>query len=135
MQSPDSQIVTDKVWHELAFGLESLGCETAEIRLRVQRWPIISAYRIGFIAMSAIYRAGKNNCSIWPSIMAMQPKVLILDEPTSQLDPIAAADFLTTIAKINREQGITIIMTEQRLEEAFPLADRVIGDGQGTHNM
>ena len=58
--------------------------------------------------------------------MAMQPSVLILDEPTSQLDPIAATDFLATIGKINRELGLTVIMTEQRLEEVFPISDRVL---------
>ena len=59
------------------------------------------------------------------SVMAMQPSVLILDEPTSQLDPIAASDFLATLGKINRELGTTIILTEHRLEETFPLASRV----------
>ena len=53
--------------------------------------------------------------------MVLQPKVLILDEPTSQLDPIAASDFLATLGKINRELGTTIILTEHRLEEAFSL--------------
>ena len=58
--------------------------------------------------------------------MAMQPSVLILDEPTSQLDPIAASDFLATVGKINRELGTTVIMTEHRLEEALPMSDRVL---------
>lgn len=56
--------------------------------------------------------------------MAMQPTVLILDEPTSQLDPIAASEFLSTLAKINREFGTTVVLTEHRLDEAFPLASR-----------
>ena len=60
------------------------------------------------------------------SVMVMQPSILILDEPTSQLDPIAAGEFLKTLEKINRELGVTIILTEHRLEDAFPLADRVI---------
>ena len=58
------------------------------------------------------------------SIMAMQPKLLILDEPTSQLDPIAASDFIGTLVKLNRELGTTILMTEHRLEEVFPAADK-----------
>ena len=57
--------------------------------------------------------------------MVLQPKVLILDEPTSQLDPIAASDFLATLGKINRELGTTILLTEHRLEEAFSFASRV----------
>ena len=59
------------------------------------------------------------------SVMVLQPKVLILDEPTSQLDPIAASDFLATLGKINRELGTTILLTEHRLEEAFSFASRV----------
>ena len=60
------------------------------------------------------------------SVMAMQPEVLILDEPTSQLDPIAASDFLNTVRKINLELGTTVIMTEHRLEDIFPVADRAV---------
>ena len=60
------------------------------------------------------------------SIMAMHPDILILDEPTSQLDPIAASDFLGTVKKINRDLGTTILLTEHRLEEVFPAADRVV---------
>ncbi|NLN49552.1 MAG: ATP-binding cassette domain-containing protein, partial [Clostridiales bacterium] len=59
-------------------------------------------------------------------VMVMQPKVLILDEPTSQLDPITASDFLATIKKINNELGVTVIMTEHRLEDVIPMADRLI---------
>ena len=65
------------------------------------------------------------------SIMAMQPRLLILDEPTSQLDPIAASDFINTLVKINKELGLTILMTEHRLEEVFPAADRVFIMDQG----
>lgn len=60
------------------------------------------------------------------SIMAMQPRLLILDEPTSQLDPIAASDFINTLRKINKELRMTIIMTEHRLEDVFPVADKAL---------
>ena len=126
MQSPDQQIVTDKVWHELAFGLESLGCETAEIRLKVAEMANYFGIQNWFYRSVSELSGGQKQLLNLASIMAMQPAVLILDEPTSQLDPIAAADFLATVAKINRELGITVIMTEQRLEEAFSLADRVL---------
>ena len=126
MQSPDQQIVTDKVWHELAFGLESLGCETAEIRLKVAEMANYFGIQNWFYRSVSELSGGQKQLLNLASIMAMQPAVLILDEPTSQLDPIAAADFLTTVAKINRELGITVIMTEQRLEEAFSLADRIL---------
>ncbi len=65
------------------------------------------------------------------SIMAMQPKLLILDEPTSQLDPIAASEFLRTVYKINRDLGTTVIISEHRLEEIFPMADKVMVMDQG----
>ena len=58
--------------------------------------------------------------------MAMQPDVLILDEPTSQLDPIAASDFLNTVRKINRELRTTVLITEHRLEDIFHASDRVV---------
>ena len=109
MQNPDEQIVTDKVWHELAFGLESLGCDQKTMRAHV-----------------ATLSGGQKQLLNLASIMAMQPEVLILDEPTSQLDPIAASDFLNTVRKINIELGTTVIITEHRLEDIFPYADRAI---------
>ncbi len=126
MQSPDNQIVTDKVWHELAFGLESLGYDTAEIRLRVAEMANYFGIQNWFYRNVSKLSGGQKQLLNLASIMAMQPAVLILDEPTSQLDPIAASDFLATVKKINRELGTTIIMTEQRLEEALPLSDRVL---------
>ena len=126
MQSPENQIVTDKVWHELAFGLESLGYDTPSIRLRVAEMASFFGIQTWFHKDVAELSGGQKQLLSLASIMAMQPSVLILDEPTSQLDPIAAADFLATIGKINRELGVTVIMTEHRLEEVFPLSDRVI---------
>ena len=126
MQSPENQIVTDKVWHELAFGLESLGYDTPSIRLRVAEMASFFGIQTWFHKSVTELSGGQKQLLSLASIMAMQPSVLILDEPTSQLDPIAAADFLATIGKINRELGVTVIMTEHRLEEVFPLSDRVI---------
>lgn len=126
MQSPDNQIVTDKVWHELAFGLESLGYDNATIRRRV-------AETAGFFGIESIFEknvselsGGQKQILNLASIMAMQPSVLILDEPTSQLDPIATSEFLACVSKINRELGTTVIITEHRLDEIFPLSDRVL---------
>lgn len=126
LQSPDNQIVTDKVWHELAFGLESLGYDNNTIRLRVAEMASFFGIQTWFMKNVTELSGGQKQLLNLASIMAMQPKVLILDEPTSQLDPIAAGDFLETIKKINRELGITIIMSEHHLEEAFNMADRVI---------
>ncbi|MDD4646560.1 MAG: energy-coupling factor transporter ATPase [Bacteroidales bacterium] len=126
MQNPDNQIVTDKVWHELAFGLESLGYDSATIRLRVAEMAGFFGIQSWFHRDVSQLSGGQKQLLNLASVMAMQPDVLILDEPTSQLDPIAAGDFLDTIRKINREIGTTVILTEHRLEEVLPMADRVV---------
>ncbi|MCI9272955.1 MAG: ATP-binding cassette domain-containing protein [Clostridiales bacterium] len=131
-QNPDNQIVTDKVWHELAFGLESLGCDQSTIRLRVAEMASFFGIQTWFHKKVTELSGGQKQLLNLAAIMAMQPSVLILDEPTSQLDPIAASEFLETIRKINRELGTTVILTEHRLEEVFPAADRVLVMDQGS---
>ena len=124
-QSPENQIATDKVWHELAFGLESLGCDTPTIRRRVAEMASFFGIQTWFYKPVTELSGGQKQLLNLASVMVLQPKVLILDEPTSQLDPIAASDFLATLGKINRELGTTILLTEHRLEEAFSFASRV----------
>lgn len=126
LQSPENQIVTDKVWHELAFGLESLGYDNNTIRLRVAEMASFFGVQTWFRKNVTELSGGQKQLLNLASIMAMQPSVLILDEPTSQLDPITASDFLKTIKKINEELGITIVMVEHDLEEVFNMADRII---------
>ena len=124
-QSPENQIATDKVWHELAFGLESLGYDTPTIRRRVAEMASFFGIQTWFYKPVTELSGGQKQLLNLASVMVLQPKVLILDEPTSQLDPIAASDFLATLGKINRELGTTILLTEHRLEEAFGFASRV----------
>lgn len=126
MQDPDSQIVTDKVWHELAFGLESLGYDVRTMRMRVAEMASYFGIQTWFHKNVTELSGGQKQLLNLASIMAMQPQVLILDEPTSQLDPIAATDLLNTVKKINLELGTTVIITEHRLEEVFHSADRVV---------
>ena len=126
MQNPDDQIVTDKVWHELAFGLESLGCDQTTMRARVAEMACYFGIQDWFHREVCNLSGGQKQLLNLASIMAMQPEVLILDEPTSQLDPIAASDFLNTVRKINIELGTTVIITEHRMEDIFPYADRAI---------
>ena len=126
LQSPENQVVTDKVWHELAFGLESLGYDTPTIRRRVAEIAAFFGIENWFYKDVTELSGGQKQLLSLASVMSMQPGVLVLDEPTAQLDPIAAADFLALLGKINRELGTTIILTEHRLEEAFPFATRVI---------
>ena len=126
MQNPEDQIVTDKVWHELAFGLESLGVDQKTMRARVSEMACYFGIQDWFHRDVAELSGGQKQLLNLASIMAMHPEVLILDEPTSQLDPIAASDFLNTVRKINIELGTTVIITEHRLEDIFPYADRAV---------
>ena len=131
MQSPDSQIVTDKVWHELAFGLESLGVGNAEIRGRVAEMASFFGIQTWFHMDTNRLSGGQKQLLNLASIMVLQPELLILDEPTSQLDPIAATDFLQTLGRINRELGTTILICEHRLEDVIPMANRLLILDQG----
>ena len=131
LQSPENQVVTDKVWHELAFGLESLGYDTPTIRRRVAEIAAFFGIENWFYKNVTELSGGQKQLLSLASVMSMQPGVLVLDEPTAQLDPIAAADFLALLGKINRELGTTIILTEHRLEEAFPFATRIIVMDEG----
>ena len=126
MQSPDSQIVTDKVWHELAFGLESLGVSNSEIRGKVAEMASFFGIQTWFHMETNRLSGGQKQLLNLASIMVLQPELLILDEPTSQLDPIAATDFLQTLGRINRELGTTILICEHRLEDVIPMANRLI---------
>jgi len=130
-QNPDNQIVTDKVWHELAFGLESLGESNEVIRKKTaemaEYFGVSNWFRKNVWELSG----GQTQLLNLASVMIMQPKVLILDEPTAQLDPIAATQFFDTIRKINRDFGTTIILSEHRLEEVFTMADKVLAMDKG----
>ena len=132
MQNPDNQIVTDKVWHELAFGLESLGYDNATIRLRVAEMASYFGIQKWFYKNVSELSGGQKQLLNLASVMAMHPSLLILDEPTSQLDPIAASDFLETVKKINRDIGTTVLLTEHRLQDIIPYADRVFVMDEGT---
>ena len=124
LQSPDSQIVTDKVWHELAFGLESLGLDDGIIRRRCAEMAAFFGIEEWYYKNVSELSGGQKQLLSLASVMAMQPEALILDEPTAQLDPIAASEFLSTLGRINREFGTTVILSEHRLEEALVFADK-----------
>ncbi len=125
-QDPDNGIVTDKVWHELAFGLENLGTPPEVIRRRVGEMASCFGIESYFRARTDELSGGQKQTLNLASVMVMQPRLLLLDEPTSQLDPIAASGFIAALSKLNRELGLTIILAEHRLEEVFPVADRVL---------
>lgn len=131
MQSPETQVVTDKVWHELAFGMESLGYDTPTIRRRCAEMAAFFGIENWYYKNVSDLSGGQKQLLCLASVMTLQPEVLILDEPTAQLDPIAASEFLGTLGKINRELGTTIILSEHRLEEALALANRAVVMEQG----
>lgn len=131
LQNPENQIITDKVWHELAFGLENLGVESQVIRRRVAEMANFFGIQSLFHADTMHLSGGQKQLLNLASIMVMQPDVLILDEPTSQLDPIAATEFIQILQKLNKELGLTILLVEHRLEEVYPIADRVVMLEQG----
>lgn len=131
LQQPDDQLVTDKVWHELAFGLESLGTDTQTMRLRVGEMASFFGIQTCFDRSVDTLSGGQKQLLNLASVMAMHPDVLVLDEPTGQLDPIAAAEFLHTVQRLNRELGVTVILSEHRLEDALPMADRAAVLEQG----
>ena len=126
MQRPEQQIVTDKVWHELAFGLENLGYPQDVIRRRVSEIASYFDIEDWFETDVADLSGGQKQLLNLASIMVMQPRILILDEPTSQLDPIAASDFLTTVHKLNSDMGLTVIIVEHRLQEVVPAANKLM---------
>ncbi|MBR4186195.1 MAG: ABC transporter ATP-binding protein, partial [Clostridia bacterium] len=134
MQKPEEQIVTDKVWHELAFGLENLGMPQGEIAARVAETAAYFGIEDWFEQPTAELSGGQKQLLNLAGVIVMQPSLLILDEPTAQLDPIAASEFIAALRRLNRELGLTVLIVEHRLEEIVPAADRllVMEDGRIT---
>ena len=132
MQQPEEQIATDKVWHELAFGLENQNLPQGVIRRRVAEMASYFGIEDWFLSDVSALSGGQKQLLNLASVMVMQPKLLLLDEPTAQLDPITASDFIATLKKLNRELGLTIILIEHRLEEVVPLCDRLMVMENGT---
>ena len=132
LQSPEHSTVTDRVWQEMAFGLENLGTAPEIIRRRTAEMAAFFGIETWYDKKTAELSGGQKQLLALASVMVMQPRVLILDEPTAQLDPIAASEFLQTLKKINRELGTTIVISEHRLEEVLPLCDRVAVMARGT---
>lgn len=125
-QQPEQQLVTDKVWHELAFGLENIGIGRDEMKRRVAETADYFGFSDKFYDTVEQLSGGQKQLLNIASVMVMQPEIIILDEPTAQLDPISADNLLTTLKKINRDFGTTIILSEHRLNQLLYMADRVL---------
>lgn len=124
-QNFDSQIVTDKVWHELAFGLENAGTPRALMERRIAEMASYFGITSWFERETDTLSGGQKQILNLAGTMVLTPDFLLLDEPVSQLDPIAASNFLNTVKKLNRELGTTVIIAEHRLEDIFADAAKV----------
>ena len=129
-QSPENQIVCDTVWHELAFGLENLGVPPDAMRRRVAEVAHFFGIEPWVRNSTAALSGGQKQMVNLAAVLAMQPKLLLLDEPTAQLDPVAEKSFLHALFRINRELGITVVVATHAPEAmaayataAFELAD------------
>lgn len=126
MQKPEQQIVCDKVWHELAFGLENMNVPQKVIASRIAEMAAYFGIEEWYDKKTCDLSGGQKQLLNLAAVMVMQPDILILDEPTAQLDPIAASDFIATLKKINRELSLTVIIVEHRLEEIIPVCDKLL---------
>ena len=126
MQNAAQQVVTDKVWHELAFGLESMGVPQNIIAARVAEMASYFGIESWYEKSVSELSGGQTQLLNLASVMVMSPDILILDEPTAQLDPIAASDFIATLKKLNNDLSLTVIIVEHRLEELIPICDRLM---------
>jgi energy-coupling factor transport system ATP-binding protein len=125
-QNPDNQIVTDYVWHELAFGLECLGENVGTIRRRVAETAAFFGMEDYFRSKTYALSGGQKQLVNLAGVLAMNPRLLILDEPTAMLDPLAARTLLDAVNRINKELGVAVLITEHRLEQVLPAADKTI---------
>lgn len=125
-QNPENQIVMDRVWHELAFSMENVGYGQAVMRKRLAE--MSHFFGLEDLLHKSVHEisGGQKQLINLASVLLLQPKLLLLDEPTSQLDPVAARDFLQLIYRLNQEMSMTVIISEHRLEEVIPLADRIV---------
>ena len=130
-QDPDNQIVTDKVWHELAFGLENLGMDNVTIRKKVAEMSEYFGITGWYDKEVSKLSGGQKQILNLASVMVMQPGILLLDEPTANLDPLAAIRFLDVVKRINQELGVTVVMVEHNLEHIYADADRIIAIDKG----
>lgn len=126
MQDPDSQTVCDKVSAELAFGLESFGVKSGEIQSRVGEMAAFFGIEPLYDRDISTLSGGQKQLVALCSVMVTDPDILLLDEPTAQLDPVAARELLGILDRLNKEMGVTIIIAEHDPEELFDSCDKIL---------
>lgn len=132
MQDPEAQICTDRVWHELAFSLEGVGEQPDIMRRRVAECAEYFGLESLFERETASLSGGEKQLLALASAAALRPRLLLLDEPTSQLDPVSARGFFDSVTRLNRDFGVTVLIAEHRLEELLPVSDHVLVMDRGT---
>jgi len=125
-QNPNHQIVVEDVWHELAFGLENIGLSTTEMKVRIGEMANFFGIQNWFRKKVSNLSGGQKQLLNIASVLVLHPKLLILDEPTAQLDPIAAKELIDMLGRINRDLGVTIVIVEHRLEELLPYTSQFV---------
>ena len=125
-QDPENQLVSENPVAEIAFGLENIGLDRVQMRKRVEE--VMASLRLSGLRDKRVSElsGGQKQKVALASVLAMHPQVLVLDEPTSQLDPISAEDFLSTLKSLNDELGLVVMLAEHRVERCFHFADRVV---------
>jgi energy-coupling factor transport system ATP-binding protein len=125
-QDPESQLVMRRVDREAAFGLENLGVDPAEIPLRAEEALMLTGASSLAGRSTGELSGGEAQRVAVASVLAMGARVLLLDEPTSQLDPVAAEELLGLLVRLNRDRGVTVVVAEHRAGRIFGEADRVV---------
>ena len=119
-QNPQDQLVVEDVWHELAFGLENIGLTTDDMKIRIGEMAHFFGIQHWFHEKVSSLSGGQKQLLNMAATLVLHPKILLLDEPTAQLDPIAAKELIELLGRINRDLGVTIILVEHRLEDVLP---------------
>ena len=126
MQDPAAQIVCDTVWHELAFGLENLGIEPDQMRRRIAEVAHFFGIEPWIRSKTEDLSGGQKQLVNLAAVLALRPRLLLLDEPTAQLDPNVVKQFLFMLSRVNRELGITVVMATHSPEDVRPYATQRI---------
>ena len=125
-QSPEDQFVTEYVWHEIAFGLESVGCDGETMRRRVAEVASFFGLESLFDKKVSSLSGGQKQMTALASVMAMRPEILVLDEPVSRLDPISTKSFTDMLRRLHEETGITVLVSSHDADAFLPICTRVI---------